>query len=62
MCRCHYFDSTVMDNGDLVYYHREWRDEEGEVHLQGCVITDNSVIRGVEMKAPDARRRDIHPD
>lgn len=61
VCRCHYFDSTILDNGDLVYYHREWRDGEGEVHLQGCIVTDNSVIRGVEMRPRGGRRRGGRP-
>lgn len=49
VCRRRYHERIVKDNGDLVYVHAQV-DLEGRVHTFGCIITDNSTIRGVRFR------------
>jgi hypothetical protein len=47
VCRLHYFDLTVTDNGNLVYWHYEF-EKDGKRHVKGCQLTENSKIRGIK--------------
>jgi hypothetical protein len=52
VCRRAYTSSTIKDNGDLIYWHADV-EIDGERKLVGCLITDNSSIRGVQFGPGD---------
>lgn len=49
VCRRRYTSSTVKDNGDLIYWHADL-EIDGERKIVGCLITDDSTIRGVRFR------------
>ena len=52
VCLCRYIDTYINDDADIVYIHGEFM-QDGERHVHACIVTDNSVIRGVSMRPPD---------